>query len=124
MKPMTILKKNAIPIFIILLAVSLVLYINYKPEGFATCSSNNCNGVDTGYISGTTMAPGPGGYNTPKGNSGVSGGSGVMINGRCYDKCPSGKVLSCSNNVSCSNKDLDFGKCKVGGTARPLKSSC
>jgi len=34
MKPITFLKKNAIPIFVVVVAVVLVLYMNYKPEGF------------------------------------------------------------------------------------------
>jgi len=34
MKLMNLLKKNAVPIFVVLVAVTLVLYMNYKPEGF------------------------------------------------------------------------------------------
>lgn len=34
MKLMNLLKKNAVPIFVVVVAVTLVLYMNYKPEGF------------------------------------------------------------------------------------------
>jgi len=36
MKVMNLLKKNAVPIFVVVVAVTLVLYMNYKPEGFHT----------------------------------------------------------------------------------------
>lgn len=37
---MTHLKKNALPVFIVVVAVSLVIYMNYKPEGFYDTLAN------------------------------------------------------------------------------------
>ena len=40
MKLMNLLKKNAVPIFVVLVAVTLVLYMNYRPEGFYGLTEN------------------------------------------------------------------------------------
>ena len=43
MKLLSLLKKNVVLIFFILAILGLVLYMNYKPEGFQTNSSAPTN---------------------------------------------------------------------------------
>jgi len=108
MKLMNLLKKNAVPIFIVLVAVTLVLYMNYKPEGFyqrkELLNEGRCK---------EKMKSGAGSTRVINGKT-VHRGSYTWNNGTCWAPCGHGrKMRSVDKCGSLDDRDTS------GQTKRP-----